>query len=674
MKRLAFLLLCLPGILFAQDDAVSESGRDKNLSPYFWVRDASPGADTLPLKSTHVEATLAGVIADVRVTQVYTNTGTTPIEALYVFPGSTRAAVHGLTLTVGERRIEARIQERQQARKTYEAAKSAGKTTSLLEQQRPNVFQMNVANILPGDVVRVELRYTELLVPADGIYEFMYPGVVGPRYSKTPVADATPDDDWVQNPYLPPGTADPAVFTLTVNCLTGVPMRDAACHTHRTDIVYTDPARARITLDPTETTGANRDFILRYRLVGEALQAGLLVSEGRDENFFLAMIQPPARPIAAEPPPRDYLFIVDVSGSMRGFPLETTRTLLRQLLPGLRPQDTFNVLLFSGDSRTLSPHSLPATSANLEAALRLLSGRDGAGGTELLPALRTAFALPRNENLSRIITVITDGYVDIEAQAFDLVRSHANEGNVFAFGIGGSVNRHLIEGLARAGQGEPFIVTDPKEAVAVAKKFHDYIAAPVLTAAKMKFDGLDAYDIEPRSLPDVFAQRPVVVFGKWRGPRTGRLTLQGLTGGAPFATTLDLERAQTVSGDGLSRLWARHRIRQLMDDIASQSTPERIAEVTTLGLGYNLLTRYTSFVAVDEVVRRTGDGLTTVKQPVPLPQGVAPSAIGGGNIPTSPEPGTLALMIAAVVVVLIPLYRRHRSNRTHPSIPGSPRA
>jgi Ca-activated chloride channel family protein len=661
MKRLAFLLLLLPGILFAQDDPSTESGRDKNLSPYFWVPNASPDADTLPLKSTQVEATLAGVIADVRVTQVYANTGTTPIEAVYVFPGSTRAAVHGLSLTVGERRIEARVQERQQARKTYEAAKTAGKTTSLLEQRRPNVFQMNVANILPGDEVRVELRYTELLVPTDGIYEFVYPGVVGPRYSKTPAANSTKDDDWVRNPYLPTNTDDPATFSIAVNCLTGVPMRDAACHTHRTDIVYTDPASARITLDSSETNGANRDFILRYRLAGDALQAGLLVSEGRDENFFLAMIQPPARPIVAELPPRDYLFVVDVSGSMRGFPLETARTLLRQLFPGLRPQDTFNILLFSGGSRTLSPRSLPATPANLQSALRLLSGEDGGGGTELLPALHAAFALPRSENLSRIIAVITDGYVNIEAEAFDLVRSHADKGNVFAFGIGASVNRHLIESLARAGQGEPFIVTDPAMAESVALEFQDYIAAPVLTAAKLEFTGLDAYDIEPRSLPDVFAQRPVIAFGKWRGPRTGSLTLRGLTGGAPFSTTLDLAQARTVPGAGLSHLWARHRIRQLMDDIASQSTPERIAEVTTLGLGYNLLTRYTSFVAVDEVVRRAGEELKTVKQPLPLPQGVGPTAVGdGGDIPTSPEPGTFALMLIAAIAILIPVYRRRK--------------
>jgi len=667
MKRLAlFLLLFLPALLFAQSDDTAETVREKNLSPYFWVRNASAGADTLPLKSTHVEATLAGVIADVSVTQVYTNTGTTPIEAIYVFPGSTRAAVHGLTLTVGERRIEARIQERQQARRTYEAAKSAGKTTSLLEQQRPNVFQMNVANILPGDEVRVELRYTELLVPTDGTYEFVYPGVVGPRYSKTAAANATTDDSWAQNPYLPVQTDDPATFTLTVNCLTGVPMREAACRTHRTSIVYADASRARITLDPSETTGASRDFILRYRLTGEALQAGLLVSEGRDENFFLAMIQPPARPAADQIPPRDYLFVVDVSGSMRGFPLATTRTLLRQLFPGLRAQDTFNILLFSGDSRTLSPHSLPATPANLEAALTLLSGRDGGGGTELLPALRAAFDLPRNENLSRIITIITDGYVDVEAEAFQLVRSHASQGNVFAFGIGSSVNRHLIEGLARAGQGEPFIVTEPGEAEAVAKAFHTYIAAPVLTAAKLEVTGLNAYDIEPRSLPDVFARRPVIVFGKWRGPRTGQLTLRGLTGGEPFSSTLDLATAQTVPGGGLSHLWARHRIRQLMDDISRESTPERVAEVTTLGLSYNLLTRYTSFVAVDEVVRRTSDNLTTVKQPVSLPQGISPSALGnnaGGDIPTSPEPGTLALMLTAALVVLIALHRRHRAKR-----------
>jgi len=662
---LFLLLVAFAGTGFAQSQTA-----DKTLSPYFWVKPStSAGADTpatvesLPLKSTSVNATVAGVIADVRVIQVYTNTGSVPIEAVYLFTGSTRAAVHGLTMTVGERVLEAKIKKRDEARRTYETAKAEGKTTSLLEQQRPNVFQMNIANILPGDEVRVELRYTELLVPTDGVYEFIYPGVVGPRYSNEPAATTTPEDAWVANPYLKKGHDDPAHFALAVQIAAGLPLQDVVCRTHPNKITYTNEREARIATDPADTSAANRDFICSYRLTSGAIQSGLLLAEGKDENFFLLMVQPPVRPQPAQIPPRDFIFIVDVSGSMNGFPLTTAKKLVRDLLATLRPQDTFNLLLFAGDSQTLAPASLPATPENLQAAAQLLDQQRGGGGTELLPALKKALALPQGENVSRSIAVITDGYIDIETEAFDLVRANLNRANLFTFGIGASVNRHLIEGLAHAGQGEPFIVTNESDATPASAKFRAYIASPVLTRVALDFGGLETYDVEPTAIPDVLAQRPVIVFGKWRGAKAGRLTVRGQSGDQPYANTFDVAKATTLpSADGLAHLWARTRIAQLSDLVSLKPTDERVAAITHLGLTYNLLTKYTSFVAVDDVIRRTTPTLQTIKQPLPLPQGVENTAVGQ-EVPTSPEPATVGLMLVVGGILLAVLIRRHIAKR-----------
>jgi Ca-activated chloride channel family protein len=670
MKRL-FLSFLFAAVALTSCAARAAENADKTLSPYFWVKpsaakgsDSPSSVDTLPLKSTHVEASVAGVIADVRVTQVYTNTGTVPLEAAYIFPGSTRAAVHGLTMTIGDRVLEAKIKKREEARRTYEAAKAEGKTTSLLEQQRPNVFQMNVANILPGDEVSVELRYTELLVPTDGVYEFVYPGVVGPRYSNRAAEDAAPENTWVANPYFKKDHSEPLRYDLSVQIAAGLPLQDVACHTHETTITYKNDSEASVSTNPDDTNAGNRDFICSYRLAGGAIQSGLLLAEGKDENFFLLMIQPPARPQPAQIPPRDFVFIVDVSGSMEGFPLNTAKKLTADLLATLRPQDTFNILTFSGDSQVLSPASLPATSENLQAARNLLNKLSGAGGTELLPALQRALALPQAEAVSRSIAVITDGYVDIEAEAFELVRANLNRANLFAFGIGSSVNRHLIEGLARVGQGEPFIVTDPDSAEPAAKKFRDYISTPVLTHVALNFGGFDTYDVEPTAIPDVLAQRPVIVFGKWRGPKTGRMAVRGATGDQPYANAFDVAQATTLpSADGLAHLWARTRIAQLSDLVGLKSTDERVNAITDLGLTYNLLTKYTSFVAVDEIVRRTTPTLQTVKQPLALPQGVENSAVGQ-EVPTSPEPATVGLMIIVGALLLAVLIRRNRAKRS----------
>lgn len=666
MKNLLHYLLSIAVAIVSCASRAAEP-TDKTLSPYFWVKASGvKGADTpdtvdaLPLKATHVEATIAGVITDVRVTQIYTNTGKVPLEAVYIFPGSTRAAVHGLTMTIGDRRLEAKIKKREDARRTYEAAKAENKTTSLLEQQRPNVFQMNVANILPGDEVSVELRYTELLVPTDGVYEFTYPGVVGPRYSNKSTDGTTPVDKWGANPYLRQGHANPMSFDLSLQIAAGIPLRDVVCRTHETKITYKNASEARIATNNDDESASRRDFICSYRLAGGAIQSGLLLAEGKDENFFLLMVQPPANPQPAQVPPRDFVFIIDVSGSMNGFPLNTAKKLMRDLLGTLRTSDTFNVLTFAGDSQVLAPASLPATPENIAIATNLLEQQRGGGGTELLPALKKAFALSQANNASRSIAIITDGYVDIEAEAFDLVRTNLNRANLFAFGIGSSVNRHLIEGLARVGQGEPFIVTGADDAEPAAVKFRTYISTPVLTRVAIDFGGLDTYDVEPAAIPDVLAKRPVIIFGKWRSSKNGPVTVHGQSGDQPYTATFDLAHATTLpSTDGLAHLWARTRIAQLGDLVNLKSSDERVTQITNLGLTYNLLTKYTSFVAVDEVVRRTTQDLQTFKQPLPLPQGVEESAVGQ-DVPTSPEPATLGLMAIVGALLLVMFTRRQK--------------
>ena len=647
MRRMlmVLLVLLLAGNLIRAQEVVIQP--DKTLSPYFFVQSDDPETDRLPLKSTSAAVTVVGVIADVMVTQVYTNEGERPLEAIYTFPGSTRAAVYAMKMTIGDRVLEAKIEERQAARQQYEQARDSGQTASLLEQQRPNVFQMNVANIMPGDEIQVELKYTELLVPEKGTYKFVYPTVVGPRYSNQP---DTPDhsDSWVKNPYLHQGDAPTYKFDLTVELSSAIPVKEATCDTHKVNIAYDGPKWATIRLDESEKAGGNRDFILQYRLAGDRVESGLMLYEGKDENFFLLMAEPPKRVKENQIPPRDYVFVVDVSGSMRGFPLDISKKLLKDLIRNLKPTDTFNILLFAGGNRLLSPTSLPATDQNILKAVDVIDRQQGGGGTELLPAMERALALPKTEGLSRSIVVVTDGYVHVERETFKLIREHLNDANMFTFGIGSSVNRYLIEGMARMGLGEPFVITDPKDAAGKADRFRTYIQSPVLTDIQMTVDGLDVYDVEPVSIPDVMAERPVIVFGKWKGKAKGAMTLSGVSGEGPYKTTFNVkDAAPRKKNAALQYLWARQRI-AVLSDFAQFGEAEVKDTVTKLGLDYNLLTRYTSFVAIDKQVRNTDGEIETVKQPLPLPAGVSDAAVGGGAyrakaqyaaMPTSPGMG-----------------------------------
>jgi len=606
---------------------------DRSLAPYLTVvgEGGPQGSERVPLKETSADVSIAGVIARVQVHQVFENTGRVPIEAVYVFPASTRAAVHGVRMKIGQRVIEAKIDRKQAARESYETARREGKRASLLEQERPNVFTMSVANIMPGDRIAVEMDYSEILIPDEAVYEFVYPTVVGPRYA----GGADPkQDQWMANPHLPAGTPEPYKFDIKVHLETGIAIKELSSPSHQIAATYAGPARADVRL--AMPGGGNRDFVLRYRLSGDKIESGLLLWEGeggggRRENFFALMMEPPRRPTAAQIPGREYIFLLDVSGSMHGFPLDTAKTLMRNLLTKLRPTDMFNIVLFSGAAHVRSPQgSIPARKDEIAAAIADIEKVHAGGGTELMGGLELAYKIPKTSNqLSRSVVVVTDGYVGVEAQAFRFIRERLSDANLFSFGIGSSVNRGLIEGMARAGQGEPFVVLRPEKAAAEAEKLRAYIEQPVLSGVRVAFSGFDAYEVAPQKLPDLMARRPLVLFGKYHGNAGGRIEVRGTSGGGPLRQVVEVRPADVRGENAALRwLWARRWVELLDDERAMGAGQAAEDGITALGLDYRLLTAFTSFVAIDsQVVNAGGQGLN-VRQPLPMPEGVSNLAVG----------------------------------------------
>lgn len=633
-------------------------GDEQGGAPYFEVGPGKVSLESFPLKSTSTSVRIRGIFADVKVTQVYRNDGDETIEATYVFPGSTKAAVHGLEMQVGDRIVKAAIEEKQNARVVYEKAKTEGKTASLLEQHRPNVFQMNLANILPGDEVRVVLSYTEWLVSEKGVFEFVYPMVVGPRYSGEAVGDAP---NWVKNPYLGEGKKGTAHHDVEVLVEAGVPLHSVQSPSHKVKVQFPDVETAVVRLAAEDGDHANRDYVLRYTLSGSTIESGLLVSKGETGNYFLAMIQPPARESIQKELKKDYIFVVDVSGSMYGFPLDTTKALMKRLFAKLDSTDTFNVLLFAGASTFLSEESLPATNTNKLAALKFLSKEHGGGGTELLPAMKRAFSSKISEGRSRSVVVVTDGYISVEPEVFKLVESSLAESNVFSFGIGTSVNRFLIEGLARVGQGEACVVLHPRESENKSDRFSEYISTPLLTGLSLSSSGVELDAVEPVSIPDLMAERPIYVFGKWNGDDSGVLNLKGRSVEGDFVCALDFSSATVLpKGDRtLELMWARNRLQRLSDYGELGMASELKQQVTNLGLTHGLLTKYTSFVAVDELVQApVGAETKKVEQALQLPKAVSNLAVGSQSVPVTPEPSTWALFLSSVLFVAFVLVRR----------------
>ena len=362
--------------------AYSQSDPDKTLSPYFHVQ-GDPSIDSLPLKDTQVEVAISGVIADVRVRQTYLNEGSRAINATYVFPASTRAAVYGMQMRIRDEIITAKIKEREVAKQEFEAAKKEGKSASLLEQDRPNVFTMNLANIMPQDQIVIELRYTEILIPTDGVYEFVYPTVIGPRYSSTNKDDPAKGEA-VKTSHLRESKQPTSTLHISTRISAGLPIQELSSPSHQIAPAWQSPNIADLSLNEPDAFQGNRDFILKYRLSGDQINSGLLLFQGEHENFFLYMAQPPQRVRAEEIPPREYIFVVDVSGSMEGFPLETAKRLLQELIGNLRPTDHFNVVLFSGDSTVLSETPLQANAENVPGPFLLLISSAGTAAPSCL--------------------------------------------------------------------------------------------------------------------------------------------------------------------------------------------------------------------------------------------------------------------------------------------------
>ncbi|WP_143525090.1 TonB family protein [Labilibacter marinus] len=597
------------------------NNQDKNKSPYFIVVSENGDKEQFPLKSTNVSVDISGVIADVHVKQVYANTGEQTIEAIYVFPASTKAAVYDMVMKVDDRVIRAVIEEKGLARKKYNSAKKKGKTASLLEEERPNVFKMNVANITPGARVEVDLYYTELLVPTEKVYEFVYPTVVGPRYSS-----GSSEEEWVVNPYLKEGTSQAPTIDIEVSLNTGMPIQHMQCVTHKNNIQYSDKSKAQLKL--IDSYGGNRDFILRYGLAGNYIESGVLTyQDPSGENYFLAMMQAPEQVKTDLIPAREYVFIVDVSGSMSGFPLDISKNIMRKVLEQLEPSDLFNIVFFAGGSELYSSESLPANSHNIQSAIEYMNNIDGSGGTELLSALKNAMKLNNNPNYARSFIILTDGYVTVEAQTFDYIRSNLGIANFFSFGIGSSVNRHIIEGMAHVGYGEAFVAENIAVANQVANRFVKYVSNPVLTNIQYKFEGFEVYDVLPTQIPDLFANRPLVIAGKYKGEANGKLTIKGINGQKEYLQTININAKSKQHGKALKYLWAREKIRLLSDynNLSYQKTEKE--EIVALSKKYNLLTEYTSFLAIDNHVSNVSGTIGTIRQPVTSPKGVNPYPI-----------------------------------------------
>ncbi len=603
-------------------------------------------AEPCPLKHTAVKAEISGFLARVNVTQEFENPFTDKIEAVYVFPLPPKAAVDDMTIYVADRTVRGKIKRREEARAIYEAARSRGQLAGLLNQERPNVFTQSVANIPPGAKVKVVISYVETLKFDEGIYEFSFPMVVGPRYMPgkatgrsgggwSPDTSGVPDGSKISPPVARPGTRAGHDISIEVALDAGVPIDMLVSKTHEIDLDRPSLRRASIRLK-NKAVLPNKDFILQYDAVGRRIQDAVLAHHGSKGGFFTLILQPPERVTAAEVTPKELVFVLDTSGSMSGFPIEKAKEVIKLALDGLYPKDTFNLITFAGDTHLLFPQPVSASPENLRKAQEFLASRRGGGGTEMMKAIRAALDPSDRQEHVRIVCFLTDGYVGNDLEIVGEVTRHPNA-RVFSFGIGGSVNRFLLDKMAEEGRGEVEYVALNDDGSAAARRFHDRVRHPLLTDITLEWNGLAVADVYPRRIPDLFSAKPVVLSGRYTRPGGGILRLRGKLAGKDFVREIRADfPAREPRHDVLATLWARERIEDLMSQDwtgvqHSNMRGDLREQITRVALEHRLMTQFTSFVAVEETIVTEGGKSRRIEVPVEMPEGVSYEGVFGGE-------------------------------------------
>ncbi|MDH3693894.1 MAG: VIT and VWA domain-containing protein [Gammaproteobacteria bacterium] len=668
-----------------------------------------------PILKTDIDADIQGDLITVTLKQEFANPLDQAVHAEYLFPLNKDGAVFEMEMRVADEVVRAQIKPVEQAKKTFEKAKSQGKSATLLRQHRPNMFTQNIANLTPGYPITVTLKYVQTINKVDGLYELVVPLVVGPRY-QPPGAGVAPTNELQETlddelslstndtvdqqtevssqatfgkwelealPAYPPTHGvnlpehiDPDRVSIQISLNGGMPITLAESPTHT---LVTD-ARSESSWKIKLANGRiidNQDFVFRYQLAGEKTQAGLLSYRDERGGFLSLMLEPPKVPIESEISQREMVFVLDSSGSMNGLPMDASKAFMRKALHNLRPTDTFRIVRFSDSATEFSTHPLIATAENIQKGIHYTDQLRGSGGTEMSSGIRQALDVPVPENTIRLVTFLTDGYIGNEVTILKMIRERVGDARLFAFGVGTAVNRYLLSEMGRMGRGFTRYM-DPTESVEeVAHELAQRLQSPVLTDIEIDWGELEVTETYPRQIPDLFAGQTVRVQGRFAKAGNYNIKVNGHVNGRKASLPLQLSlQAKSHEGEAIALIWARSAIKDTMRELATSSVSASSLDsikqkVINLGLKFSLVTRWTAFVAVSEKIYNTdAENSKTVSVPLQKVKGVSKLAYGqsgsqfsGGS---TPEPGFIASLL--VIMLLSGLFISRRGNRNHLSL------
>jgi len=601
------------------------------------VKDDTPGYyREIPKLDTDVNIRIDGMAVTATIDQVYTNTSSKPIEAIYVFPLPETAAINDMQIIIGDRYIQSVVKERAEAKKTYEKAKKDGKRAALTEQERPNIFTNSIANILPGDTIIVRLKYVDVVQYKHGRFTFRFPTVVGPRFisgnSVTGYSgkgwsfdtDLVPDASRITPPVLPENKRTGNNITFTIELNPGLETDQIESPSHSIDITDTVKGEKRITLLNTSDI-PNRDFILNYTAkTGNVPEAALFSAKKGDENYFMLMTVPPN---VAEPDilPKEIIFLMDISGSMDGESIRQAKQGLKTAISILNKEDYFNIITFNDNWNYFEPYPILATGYNKIRANNFISKQDASGGTVALPAIEAGYHMAGRHDVVSMIFFLTDGDVGNEDELLRTIKYGSTEQKIrfFPVGIGSAPNSYLLRKASEYGKGAFTYISSTDMVETKMTELFMSVNQPILTEVSLFINGDN--DIYPKHIPDLFQGHPLVIFGKLKDDVTS-VTLSGKTSQGFVSVDLPLDLENAAVEPAIPTLWARKKISGMMDSyrLGDKSVKQ---DVIDIAIEHSLLTKFTSFVAVEDKIANYTKELATIAIPTDLPKGWRHNAV-----------------------------------------------
>jgi Ca-activated chloride channel family protein len=585
----------------------------------------------LPLKHTDVKGRVCGYIATVEVTQQFQNPFSEKIEAVYIFPLPQNAAVNEFIMVIGERRIRGIIRERQEAEQIYREARNQGYVASLLTQEWPNIFTQKVANIEPGKQIDVHIKYFNTLAYADGWYEFVFPMVVGPRFNPPGSTDGVGavgrgktgiSGQSTEVQYLKPNERSGHDISLALDIDAGVKIEEIACASHAIKKDKDGAEKVHVQLSDLDNI-PNKDFVLRFKMAGDTVKSALVTHRDERGGFFTLMLYPPDELKQIKRAPMEMVFVLDCSGSMNGQPIAKAKDAIKRALRKLEPDDTFQVIQFSMSASQFGPNPIPATADNVRRAIEYVDNLQGEGGTMMIEGIKAALDFPHDPRRFRLVSFMTDGYIGNETQILGEIHQRLGSARIFSFGVGTSVNRYLLDRMAKLGRGAVAYIGLADSGTEVVDVFYDRISHPALTDMQIDWGDLEVSEVYPRQIPDLFVGRPIILTGRFKGEKDTTIRIAGRAG--QYDKTLSIPVRlddSSATHAGIACVWARKRIEDLATQATYDASEALPAEIKQVALQYSLMSAYTAFVAVDSTQVTAGDHGVTVAVPVPVPEGV----------------------------------------------------